>query len=100
MPLRFQSWSAKWKDLKARTGGPNDITDVLHTWEIPPPSQTFGRVFPAKVGSRKNYLAPVGEQLIELQLLGSPGSEPRFHTIYGSSVSDLAVCGIFNNFAA
>ena len=100
MKRSFPEWSTNWKRLKDKTGKPADIEAVLEQWRIPPPPQTLGRPFPKVVGSRKNYVKPRGEQKIELQLLGKPGTKPRLHKISAPSAEKLVLYPVFNNFAA
>jgi hypothetical protein len=101
MYKEFTAWSGDWNNLKSRKGSRNDIDDVLQQWKKGPPVQVLGRVFPNTIGYRKNSKGePKGEQKIEQQLLGRKGDPLRVHAISGSTVENLAIYPIFNNFAA
>lgn len=100
MSKEFEEWSANWKRLKSAPADKNSIELVAEQWKIPPPPHTFGRLFPNKIGSRKKSAAFRGEQKIEIQLLGPVGGSLQVKKIAGSTVKDLTVYAIFNNFAA
>lgn len=99
MSQTFSEWSENWKSLKSRKGNPEDIVDVIKQWKRLPPSQALGRVFPKHTGFRKHTATLKGEQEIESRLLGLQNGKPPIHEISGASVSNLAVCAIFHNFA-